>query len=132
VNDIAKRAIASAGAAVRRLNPHLFPGTGPSPGAQRLRSDEPQPGSGRALVVHASGEASGRKVPAGRYRIRFIVYAVRPCDWDNYRTKAAQDCLVAAGFLPADDWKTLEGEVVTRKAKTKIEERTVIEIWKLA
>lgn len=116
---------------MRRLNPHMFPGTGSAPGPERLRADESQPGTGRALVVHASGEAAGRKVPAGRYRIRFIVYSVRPCDWDNYRTKALQDCLVAAGLLPGDDWKTLEGEVITRKAKMKFEERTVIEIWKL-
>jgi hypothetical protein len=131
MNDIAKRAIANAGAAVRRLNPHLFPGAGPAAGAQRLRADEPQQSQGRALVSDAPGEDAGRKIPSGRYRIRFVVYSTRPCDWDNYRTKALQDCVVAAGFIPDDGWRTLEGEVVTRKAKTKIEERTVIEIWKL-
>ena len=119
----------------RRLNAHIF-GAVPAAGADRLRADEPQPGQGRALDRDAPRETGGACTPAqrtgpGRFRVLFTVYAVRPLDYDNVRIKPLQDCLVAAGFLPDDNWKVLEGEVRSCKAKSKAEERTVIEIWRL-
>jgi Holliday junction resolvase RusA-like endonuclease len=53
---------------------------------------------------------------------------VRPLDWDNYRLKDLQDCLVHAGLLAGDEWNILEGSVVSCKAHTKAEEKTEIEI----
>jgi len=49
-------------------------------------------------------------------------------DFDNIAIKKIQDELVHQNFLPEDNWKVLEGTVRSRKAKTKAEQRTVIEI----
>jgi Holliday junction resolvase RusA-like endonuclease len=65
-----------------------------------------------------------------RYHIRFTVYSIRPRDWDNLAAslKSLQDAVVAAGWLPDDNWKVLTGEAIPANAKTKAEQRTVIEI----
>lgn len=125
----------NASAAFRRRNPHLF-GAVPAAGAERIRADVPQPRPRRPLVSDATREAGSPEASAQcdqpcRFRVRFTVYACRPCDWDNYRTKPLQDCLVAAGFMPDDNWKILEGEVVSMKARSKAEQRTVIELWRI-
>lgn len=65
---------------------------------------------------------------AVRFEIVFTVYALYPCDWDGYDIKALQDFCVHAGIIPNDGWKTLSGRVVSRKAATKEEERTEIEV----
>jgi hypothetical protein len=65
---------------------------------------------------------------ARRFEIQFIVYSVRPADYDGYDIKALQDFLVTAGIIPADKWNTLSGGCVSRKAATQEQERTEIEI----
>jgi len=62
------------------------------------------------------------------FEITFTVYSVRPCDYDGYDIKYLQDWLVSAGIISGDDWKTITGRVCSRKAKSKEEEKTVIEI----
>lgn len=75
-------------------------------------------------------DSAGQREGKGRTRvkIRFTVYAVRPLDWDNYRLKDLQDCLVRAGLLDGDEWDVLEGSVVSKKAHSAAEEKTVVEI----
>jgi Holliday junction resolvase RusA-like endonuclease len=68
---------------------------------------------------------------ACRFEVVFTVFSVRPCDWDGYDIKALQDFLITAGIIPDDGWKTLSGRVVSRKAATKDEERTEIEITEI-
>lgn len=85
---------------------------------------KPKPPARKALVSIAPREAqSGQRV-----KVVFRVYAVRPCDWDNYWTKGLQDCLVGAGLLCGDDWRVLRGEVISEKVNSRAEERTEIEI----
>lgn len=78
----------------------------------------------------AGKEASWHDV-AQRFEIVFTVYSQRPCDWDGYDIKALQDFLCSAGIIPNDKWSTLSGRVLSRKAATKDEEKTVIEITPL-
>ena len=80
------------------------------------------------LEPDSQGEETCWYGAAERFEIVFTVYAVRPCDWDGYDIKSLQDFLVTAGMLPGDGWKTLSGRVITCKAATKAEEKTVIEI----
>jgi hypothetical protein len=58
---------------------------------------------------------------------------VRPRDWDNAcaAVKQLQDEMVRAGWLPDDDWRTLEGAVVSAKAKDKASVGTAITIERL-
>ena len=65
---------------------------------------------------------------AGRFEITFIVFALRPCDWDGWDIKALQDFLVTAGIIPDDRWNLVSGRVVSRKVSTELEEKTEIEI----
>jgi len=99
---------------------------------KRVRSTEPECPERRSLVGPAQREAKGwtgaQKGTGERMRVIFTVYAQRPLDWDNYRLKDAQDCLVEAGLLVDDNWRILEGLVRSEKAHTKEEERTEIEI----
>lgn len=99
--------------------------------SSRLRPAQPQPTQGHALVSAPPGEEAGRSVPLARFKIVFTVYAVRPCDYDGLHIKELQDMLVEAGLLHGDQWNELDGEVRSRKAHTKEEERTVIEIERL-
>lgn len=66
-----------------------------------------------------------------RFAITFYCYSVRPLDWDNWSTKQLQDCLVEVGILADDNWRALEGRVISRKAKTKAEERTEVHIQEI-
>ncbi len=97
------------------------------------QKSEPQPGP--ALVRPAKRETPRKERigAGGHYRIKFIVYAVRPRDWDNLSAsvKQLQDAIVEAGWLPDDDWKTLEGTVVSAKAATEEEERTEVTIERM-
>jgi len=99
---------------------------------KRVRSTEPECPERRSLVGPAQREAKGwtgaQKGTGERMRVIFTVYAQRPNDWDNYRLKDAQDCLVEAGLLVDDNWRVLEGFVRSEKAHSKEEERTEIEI----
>jgi hypothetical protein len=95
-----------------------------------LHSPKPEPPSILPLVNTSSGKTKGRSSPTSRYRITFEVSAVRPLDWDNYRFKDLQDCLVQAGFLPNDDWRVLEGCVRSYKVHRKEDEGTRILIEK--
>lgn len=112
---------------VRRRNPHLY-GKQNRDGSPRLCAAKPECVKGEALVGAVSGQASGGTLPLRRARITFTVYARRPLDWDNYRLKDLQDCLIEAGFLHSDAWQYLEGSVVSKKAHSKKEEATIIEI----
>lgn len=97
-----------------------------SSGDTGLRSAEPQPTQGHALERVVSRKTKGRTGPVERYRITFVVYAVRPCDWDGYHVKEIQDMLVHASILSGDDWRILEGLVRSQKAESKNRERTEI------
>jgi Holliday junction resolvase RusA-like endonuclease len=93
-----------------------------------VRADDKKPAKGRPLVRRISREEESRPRPQERARIRFFIYSTRPADWDNYSTKQLQDCLVEAGFLDADDWDRLCGQVVSYEVHSKEEETTVVEI----
>lgn len=91
-------------------------------------SEEHEPIARMPLVSAASGKEASGDGTTTRYRITFTVFSTKPCDYDNLRTKELQDLLVTAGCLPADNWRVLEGCVLSRKAKSKSEERTIVEI----
>lgn len=92
--------------------------------ASRLHPRQPKQDEGPTLVKGIS-----RKSPSlPRSQIRFVVYAVRPCDWDGWHVKPLQDMLLHADFLGSDDWNELYGTVRSEKAFTKEEERTEIEV----
>lgn len=95
-----------------------------------LCSDDAKPTKGGSLERRVQGKEKGSLRPEERTRIRFLIYSVRPADWDNYSTKQLQDCLVKSGLLDGDDWDQLLGDVIPQKVHTKAEERTVIQIWK--
>lgn len=63
-----------------------------------------------------------------RCKIIFTIYSTRPLDFDNYWTKCSQDCLREAGIIHDDAWDVLEGTIRSRKAHSKEEERTEIQI----
>ena len=65
---------------------------------------------------------------ARRFEIRFVVYSVRPADWDGYDIKFCQDFLVKSGILPDDKWSVLFGGTTSRKAATEGEQKTIVEI----
>lgn len=90
----------------------------------RLRASKQKPTKGEPLVCCVPREVPG----CVRSRIRFVIYAVRPCDWDGYSIKELQDCFVHASILDGDDWNLLQGEVISEKVLTKDQERTEIEI----
>ena len=89
-----------------------------------IRATKPEFSPGLPLVDSGKGEAQGRAC----FEVCFNVYAVRPLDWDNYRFKDLQDCLVEAGILSGDDWRILQGRVISHKAHSKEEERTEVTI----
>jgi hypothetical protein len=94
----------------------------------RLRSFNPKPDERMPLDDATTREETRWYDASKKFEIVFTVYALRPCDWDGYDVKALQDFCVAAGIISDDGWKTLSGRVVSRKAATKNEEKTVIEI----
>ncbi|SRR6266851_1326609 len=81
---------------------------------------------GRALDSPVPGEATCNTGVARRFRITLVVRALRPRDWDNNCVKFLQDSLIHAGILPSDDWKTLEGQVISLKADRKEDEETTV------
>lgn len=99
---------------------------------QKLRATEPECPERRPLERAAQREAKGGfGAPVGitgRSRVIYRVYSQRPLDWDNYRLKDLQDCLVQAGLLADDNWRILQGEVISEKVHTKAEERTEVTI----
>lgn len=108
----------------KRLNPDLYPADGAGVCSAVEERDERE-----ALDIPVSGEAEGCMVSEGRASIKFTIYTYpRPLDWDNYHIKGLQDVLIAAGILPDDSWDILEGSVESRKADSKEQERTEIEI----
>lgn len=97
-------------------------------GAPRIRAAHPERNEGLPLVGTAAGEEACWHLPGGRFEIVFIVYSTHPADFDAYSCKYLQDWIVKAGILPGDGWKTLSGRCVSRKAHSKEEERTEVEI----
>jgi hypothetical protein len=93
----------------------------------RVRPDQPKQAQGETLERAVSGEAT--RPP--RFEICFHVYAVQPCDWDNYHIKELQDLVVKIGLVSSDGWQTLRGRIISDKAASKEEERTVITINQL-
>lgn len=99
-----------------------------------LRPVEPKHAQRKTLVDPSPGEKTGgagvgeRSPVANRFRVTYRVFSTRPCDFDNYHIKELQDLLVRAGMLPGDDWRTLQGEIVSYKAESKKHERTEITI----
>ena len=96
-------------------------------GVDRLCATKPECPEGVPLDSASKREGKVRR----RAKILFTVYARRPLDWDNYRLKDLQDCIVKSGILDGDEWDVLEGSVVSAKAHKKEEERTVVEIQTL-
>lgn len=84
----------------------------------------------RPLVKSPSGQQASSGSGQQRYRIHFTIYSCHPLDWDNAAAsiKPAQDAIVRAGWLPSDDWRTLEGTAISAKVKTKAEQRTEVTI----
>jgi len=97
-------------------------------GDSRIRAAEPKRTQGVPLVSPSPRKAKGRSRLVRRYQITYRVFAVRPCDWDNYYIKGLQDLLVTAGLLPGDAWYQLYGTVIPEKVRSKDEEKTVVEI----
>jgi hypothetical protein len=93
-----------------------------------IRPLQPQSDERVSLDAAAQGEEARWYASARRFEIVFTVYSRRPCDWDGYDIKALQDFLIKAGVIPDDGWATLSGRVVSCKAATEAEEKTVIEI----
>lgn len=95
-----------------------------------------EPAQGVPLVeVFRREEKSQRgSKPGERYRVTYTIHATRPRDWDNLAAscKQLQDAIVDEGWLPGDDWKQLEGQVVSTKCAHKAEERTEVEIVRIA
>lgn len=112
---------------VRRRNPELY-GSEYNADGLRLRPAKPERTEGMSLEHSEKGKSQSGVGIAGRTRIIFRVFSQRPLDWDNYRLKDLQDCLRHAGLLDGDDWNQLQGAVISEKAHSKAEERTVIEI----
>lgn len=97
----------------------------------RVCATEPQPNRRQALEHPEARPRQSKGRAQGRYRITFRCYRCRPMDWDNTIFKGLQDAIVEAGLLPDDNWRVLEGAVVSDKANSKAEERTEIEIVQL-
>ena len=93
-----------------------------------LRPTKPERAQKLPLVSVGKRKETRSVGAQGRFRIRFRVFSIRPLDWDNYRLKDLQDLLCLTGLLPSDNWDVLEGSVVSEKAHSKAEERTVVEI----
>ena len=94
----------------------------------RLRPAAPKPVERLPLDDARGAEEAHWYDAAGRFEIVFTVYSVRPADYDGFDIKALQDFLVSAGIIPSDKWNVLSGRVVSRKAATEAEEKTVVEI----
>lgn len=97
----------------------------------RIRPAYQEPDKRNALELPPLRKEAGGPPPAQRVAITFIVYSTRPGDWDGYHVKELQDMLVQAGILSGDDWASLQGTVISRKAVSKGEERTEIVIEQL-
>ena len=128
ISDIAK---ASKSESFRKLNPSFFNPTyeikSDTDNDTRVLASNDKPVKRRSLGDGIQGKAKGGIF----FKICFTVYAVRPADWDGWHIKELQDLLVKSGVIPGDDWATLGGEVLSRKVKTKEEEKTVIEITQI-
>lgn len=73
----------------------------------------------------------GKRESEDRFEIVFEIYSTRPCDFDNYSTKELQDCIVEEGILPDDNWKVLQGKIISKKALTKKDQRTIVYIERI-
>ncbi len=107
----------------RRRNPHLYGNSG-----EGLRPLPAKPNQRLPLDDGGGTEEADWHNAAERFEITFTVYSMRPADYDGYDIKALQDFLVKAGVITDDRWNILAGRVVSRKAATKEEEKTVINI----
>jgi len=96
-------------------------------GAEGLPASQPESVKRLALVRRVPREEKSGPC----FMVRFIAYAVRPCDWDGYHIKPIQDLLCHAGLLPGDAWHQLEGSVSSRKVHSPEEERLEILITPL-
>lgn len=101
-------------------------------GVAGLRPTAAQQPKGRSLVRAPKRKVSRSLGAKERYRVIFTVHAVRPPDWDNAFIKSLQDCLVTAGLLPSDDYGSLEGSVISKKVQETAQEKTTIEIIRIA
>ena len=97
-------------------------------GDSRIRAAEPKRSQGLPLVSAPPRKAKGRSRIIRRYQVTYWVFAVRPCDWDNYSIKGLQDLLVTASLLPGDAWYQLYGTVISEKVQKAEDEKTVVEI----
>ena len=109
--------------ALLKRNPSLTV-EGDTIGTDRLHTTKPECIEGVPLDSAGQRESKSRR----RAKILFTVYARRPGDWDNYRFKDLQDCIVKSCILDGDEWDVLEGSVIVKKAHPEEEEKTVVEI----
>jgi len=93
-------------------------------GAEGLPAPKHERDEGKALDHKRPRKAAD----CPRLEIVFTIYACKPTDWDNWHVKILQDLLVHAGILHGDDWRILEGRVISKKANSESEERTEITI----
>jgi hypothetical protein len=65
--------------------------------------------------------------------VLFEIFSCQPMDWDNasFSVKPLQDAMKAAGLIPDDDWRTLEGRAVATKCATRAEERVEVLLERL-
>lgn len=94
---------------------------------ERLSAEHSKPAKGGTLVSVPQGEAKS----LSRVVVSFRIHAVRPCDPDAWQLKELIDLLCHASILCGDSWDVLEiGSIRSEKARSKSEEKTVIEIFK--
>ena len=88
----------------------------------------------RPLDKDARRDCESARGSEGRYRVVWLLHMCQPMDWDNAAAsvKGAQDALVTEGWLPSDDWKTLEGEARCVKVSHRKDQKTVVEIERIA
>ena len=120
---LAARMLAEA-AGARREGHADARGLRPDVGAQ-----PPRPLGRQAQVALPCGRGA-----RGLWRVVVTCYACNPQDCDNLggSYKELVDAMKDAGWFPDDDWRTLECEFRTRKAATRREQRTVVELTRVA
>jgi hypothetical protein len=113
----------------KKLNPHIYGNGSPvQADPSRVHTTVKQRSPRKALDKADSRKAESRP----RFEIVFTVHAVRVPDYDNPHCKIAQDLLVRSGILHGDDWRVLQGRVITTKAYSQDQEKTEICITPLS
>lgn len=102
-----------------------------NPDLAGIPASQPQRAEGSALDRRVQRKKKSDAGPQKRFAITFICYSVQPLDYDNWSIKQLQDCIVEIGMLDDDNWRVLEGRVISRKAHRPEEERTEVHIQEI-